>query len=107
MEYSQSDVDSLASKLAGADLSDGEWSVMAALVQAATEESAAEDEVTGFGCGLKIGFAELLPRGRDTVATSSNGEIFMAPDVNRDQNLRGGFGGSKHGIVAQSGNGEI
>ena len=48
MEYSQGDIDSLARKLAIADLTDGEIAVLDALVEAA------EGEVGGLALGLSF-----------------------------------------------------
>lgn len=53
MEFTQSDIDSLAQKLAAADLTEGEQAVMDVLVDAA------EGEVTGFSTSLS--FAPLKP----------------------------------------------
>ena len=53
MAFTQADIDSLAEKLAAADLTEGEQAVMDALVEAA------EGEVAGFGIGLS--FAPLKP----------------------------------------------
>lgn len=55
MDFTQDDIDSLAAKLAAADLTEGEQAVMDALVDAA------EGDVAGFGTGLPIGFAPLKP----------------------------------------------
>lgn len=53
--YTQDDIDSLAAKLAAAELTDGEQAVLYALVHAAD----GDDEVDGFGMGLS--FAPLKP----------------------------------------------
>jgi hypothetical protein len=101
MEYSKSDIESLAAKLADAGLTDSEWDVMAALV------GAAGDDVAGFGLELKIGFGALLPPHKNIVAQSGSGEIFRTNDAGRTQNRDGSFFGTKDGIVVQAGDSEI
>lgn len=55
MDFTQADIDSLATKLAAADLTDGEQAVMEALVDAA------EGEVGGFSLVVDFRFAPLKP----------------------------------------------
>ena len=63
MDHTQADIDSLAEKLAVANLTDGEQAVLDALVDAA------EGEVAGFGIGLDFG----LLRGVSGSATPNSG----------------------------------
>ena len=55
MDFTQGDIDSLAEKLAGAGLTEGERAVMDALVDAAT------GEVAGFVANVGLSFAPLKP----------------------------------------------
>jgi hypothetical protein len=60
MDITQHDIDSLAAKLAGADLSAGEQAALTALVELA--EGTDDEEVAGFGFEAgAISFAPLKP----------------------------------------------